>query len=57
MKGELYRGTFRVQHQTFKHLDLYVGYDLLGARVDFDGSFENLSFVYQGPTAGIDIRF
>ncbi len=55
--GELYRGNFRVQHQTFKHLDLYVGYDVLGASVDFDGSFENLSLVYHGPTAGIDIRF
>ena len=47
----------RLQHSTFKHVDLYIGYDALGANVDFDGSFEELDLVYHGPTAGIEVRF
>lgn len=55
--GKLFRGSVRLQHRTFRHLDLFVGYDVLGASVDFDGSFEWLGLVYNGPTVGAVLRF
>jgi hypothetical protein len=56
--GQLFRGKVRLQHRTFRHVDLFLGYDVLGANVDFDSSsFEWLGLVYHGPTLGLVLRF
>jgi hypothetical protein len=56
--GQLFRGKVRLQHRTFRHVDLFVGYDVLGANVDFDSSsFEWLGLVYHGPMLGLVLRF
>lgn len=56
--GQLFRGKVRLQHRTFRHVDLFLGYDVLGANVDFgSSSFEWLGLVYHGPTAGLVLSF
>jgi hypothetical protein len=56
--GQLFRGKVRLQHRTFRHVDLFLGYDVLGANVDFDSSsFEWLGLVYHGPTLGLVLKF
>ncbi len=56
--GQLFRGKVRLQHRTFRNAHLFVGYDVLGANVDFDdSSFTWLGLVYHGPTAGLVLRF
>jgi hypothetical protein len=56
--GRLFRGKVRLQHRTFRNAHLFVGYDVLGANVDFDSSsFEWLGLVYHGPTVGLVLRF
>jgi hypothetical protein len=57
VEGQLFRGKVRLQHRTFRNVDLFVGYDVLGANVDFDSSFEWLGLVYHGPTLGLVLRF
>lgn len=57
IEGQLFRGKVRLQHRTFRNVDLFVGYDVLGANVDFDGSFEWLGLVYHGPTLGLVLSF
>jgi hypothetical protein len=56
--GQLFRGKVRLQHRTFRNVNLFVGYDVLGANVDFDSSgFAWLGLVYHGPTLGLVLRF
>ena len=56
--GQLFRGKVRLQHRTFRHLNLYAGYDVVGANVDFDSSsFSWVGLVYHGPTLGFVLRF
>jgi hypothetical protein len=56
--GQLFRGKVRLQHRTFRNVHLFVGYDVLGANVDFDdSSFAWLGLVYHGPTLGLVLRF
>ncbi len=57
VEGQLFRGKIRLQHRTFRNVDLFVGYDVMGANVDFDASFEWLVLVYHGPTLGLVARF
>jgi hypothetical protein len=58
IQGQLFRGKVRLQHRTFRHVDLFVGYDVLGANVDFDSSgFDWLGLVYHGPTLGLVLKF
>jgi len=57
IEGQLFRGKVRLQHRTFRNVDLFVGYDVLGANVDFGGSLDWLGLVYHGPTLGLVLSF
>jgi len=58
ISGSLFRGTFRMQHNTFTNVSFYVGYDLLGlsASVDLDNTGRLRNFSH-GPTLGAVFRF
>ena len=57
IEGQLFRGKIRLQHRTFRNVHLFAGYDVVGANVDFDSSFEWLGLVYHGPTLGLVLSF
>lgn len=57
VEGSLFRGNLRVEHQTFRHVNLFLGYDFLGANVGLSGKLESIELFDHGPMVGIDVRF
>ena len=57
ISGSIFRGDIRLQHDTFRYANFYVGYELLGGTASVDGQLDQFDFFSHGPTVGVVFRF
>jgi hypothetical protein len=57
VSGALFKGNLGLQHDTFRHVNLFLRYEFLGGTASVDGSLDDFSLFSHGPAVGIGLRF